>query len=322
MAQTPSFEMKWEEITAAADRLPIQPKCKPERRSTLPGTTYQGIVILIHGFTGCPPQFDALAEKLNEVGFETFSMLLPGEGRLPQSNGHDDLSAMPDEKNWRDYFDLSAEVNDLASRAEGLRIIGGLSIGGALALEAALEQPSLYDRVMLFSPFFDPALGVTRTLLELTKSIPALGDVVIEGGNPCRQDNREGRVGTCSFKIKGAQSIQSVGRDIYPRVAPLKQTQVQIVGVTDDDTAYAEDMRSSAIHLGGPSSSVSACFFPKGVNHSIISTTDDIHENKWWLPGLLTYATRFIATGETIPTAGLSKESPFHLCDVISGLPH
>jgi hypothetical protein len=169
----------------------------------------------------------------------------------------------------------------------------------------------------LFSPFFDVSLGITRSLLELSSSIPFLSDLVIGGGNPCEQDNREGRVGACTFKAKGARSIQEMGRDLYANTTPLKQTQLQMVGVTDDDVAYAEDMRSAMNKMGGPSQ-VNACFFPKGVNHSMVSTTDAIHENKWWLPGLLKYSTRYIATGKPIPTAGASQEVPYRLCDVIS----
>lgn len=316
LAQTPAFEEKWEEIAALANRLPIQEKCKPQRRSASTALPYRGVVILVHGFSACPPQLDAFATQLNEAGFETFSMLLPGEGRIPKSNGRDDLSAMPDKAHWLEYTDLSGELNDLASRAEGLRIIGGLSVGGAVALQAALEQPGLYDRVILFSPFFDVSFGVVRNLLELSHSVPLFGELLIDGGKMCHQDNAEGRAGTCSFHVKAAQAIQKMGRFIYAHLNPLKQTQLQLVGVTDDDTAYAEDMRSAMNKMGGPTS-VSACFFPKEVSHSVISTTDKPHENKWWLPGLLKYSARFVAEGIPIPTGDLSQEVPYRLCDVI-----
>ncbi|ABR30730.1 esterase [Thermosipho melanesiensis] len=90
----------------------------------LKGSTGKG-VLLIHGYTGSPHDMVYLANRLNEEGYTVLVPRLPGHG----TSSKDFL-----ESNWRDwlrrgldsYFDLSGLCEEV--------YIGGLSMGGVLAL--------------------------------------------------------------------------------------------------------------------------------------------------------------------------------------------
>jgi carboxylesterase len=101
-------------------------------------------ILLIHGFTGAPPEMRLLGEFLAAQGYTVLGPLLPGHGTEPA-----DLNRVQ----WRDWtLAVEAAYVDLASRTEQV-VVGGLSMGGLLALHlgAAAPQDKLRG-LMLFAP--------------------------------------------------------------------------------------------------------------------------------------------------------------------------
>ncbi|MFW6136074.1 MAG: alpha/beta hydrolase [Chloroflexota bacterium] len=109
-------------------------------------------VLLIHGFTGSPPEMRLLGDYLHEQGFTVLAPLLPGHG-----TSVDDMN----ECEWTDWTGAAEEAfQDLRSRCETV-FVGGLSMGSLLTIYlAALHH---LPGAMLYSP----AVKAANPLLPL-----------------------------------------------------------------------------------------------------------------------------------------------------------
>lgn len=110
-------------------------------------------VLLIHGYTGSPPEMRLLGEYLHSRGMTVSAPLLPGHG-----TSVDDMNR----SRWRDWTRcVEQALADLRSRCE-LVFVGGLSMGTLLTLYLA-EQHADLPGAMLYSP----ALKVAERRLAL-----------------------------------------------------------------------------------------------------------------------------------------------------------
>ncbi len=99
-------------------------------------------VLLIHGFTGAPTEMRPLGEFLSQRGYSVLAPLLPGHGATPT-----DLNAV----GWPAWIEaVDAAWHDLAARTKQV-FVGGLSMGGLLALNLAAQETRLRG-VILFAP--------------------------------------------------------------------------------------------------------------------------------------------------------------------------
>ena len=86
--------------------------------------------------------------------------------------------------------------------------------------------------------------------------------------------------------------------------------QVQNAGVVGDGAASPEAIAK----VGDALSWGSTCFFPRGVNHSLLSRHDSPDEDKYWIPAVLEQAVRFAAEGRTFERAGAGGVGGYPLC--------
>lgn len=61
---------------------------------------------------------------------------------------------------------------------------------------------------------------------------------------------------------------------------------------------------------------VNACFYQKGVNHSLLSRFDAPKEDKFWIGGLLEQTTIFVTSGKPFDIGGASSETPLQRCKI------
>ena len=88
--------------------------------------------LVVHGFTGAPYEMRWLGEHLCGQGWTVYGPRLAGHGTAPQ-----DLARV----RWREwYFDVLAGYEMLRRTCSRI-VVAGLSMGGALALLLASEQP-------------------------------------------------------------------------------------------------------------------------------------------------------------------------------------
>ena len=99
-------------------------------------------VLLVHGFTGSPAEMTLLAEALHRQGYSVEVPLLQGHGTCLE-----DLVPLRPQQ-WIEQLDQVIEAQ--LARGQQL-VLGGLSMGSILALQAALRWPQI-RALMLFSP--------------------------------------------------------------------------------------------------------------------------------------------------------------------------
>jgi carboxylesterase len=102
-------------------------------------------MLLIHGLTGTPNEVKAVAVGLNRAGYTVRAMQLAGH-----CGNEADLVAT----RWTDWVaSVRAEAEALRARVDHL-FVGGLSMGGILALDLAAERPDLVDGVVVYGASF------------------------------------------------------------------------------------------------------------------------------------------------------------------------
>jgi len=113
-------------------------------------------VLCLHGFTGTPFEMRPIGERLAGRGFTAVGPLLPGHGRDPAT-----LNATT----WRDWTAaVGRELEALRRRCRRVAI-AGLSLGGLLALHAALRQRDVAALCLLATPLWLPRLTTAGILL-------------------------------------------------------------------------------------------------------------------------------------------------------------
>lgn len=133
-------------------------------------------VLLSHGFTGSPASIVPWGRALADRGHTVRVPLLAGHGTRWQ-----DLNAT----RWTDWYDgLERELVELRERCEHV-VVGGLSMGGALALRLAADHPETVDAVVVVNPALasgDPRLRLLPVLKHLVPSLPAIGNDIAKPG--------------------------------------------------------------------------------------------------------------------------------------------
>lgn len=128
-------------------------------------------VLLCHGFTSTPSSMALWAEGLHAAGCRVSVPRLPGHGTTWQEMNR---------TGWQDWYArVEQELVVLADEPGGERgvFVGGLSMGGALALRLAQRHPDLVAGLMLVNPAVrlkDPRLLALPLLRWVIPSMPGL----------------------------------------------------------------------------------------------------------------------------------------------------
>ena len=142
---------------------PLHPLAEPLATDADPAATggRRVGVLLSHGFTGQPASMKPWAEALAAKGYAVEVPRLPGHGTTWQ-----ELNT----KRWADWYaELRAAHQRLAARTDVV-VAAGLSMGGALVLRLAADEPSIAGVVVV-----NPAVATKRLDVKL---LPVLKHVV------------------------------------------------------------------------------------------------------------------------------------------------
>jgi carboxylesterase len=133
-------------------------------------------VLLSHGFTGSPASMVPWGQYLSEQGYAVSVPLLPGHGTTWQEMCG---------TTFQDYEDaLEEEFDTLAARADVV-VVGGLSMGGCLALSLAERRPADVAGLVLVNPAVastNKQLLAVPLLKHLVKAMPAIGNDIKKPG--------------------------------------------------------------------------------------------------------------------------------------------
>jgi carboxylesterase len=120
-------------------------------------------VLLIHGYTGAPPEMRLVGDYLHARGLAVSGPLLPGHGTT---------AAEMNRYRWADWAShVEHALADLQARCEHV-FVGGLSLGSVLALYLAAHHPELAGTIA-----YSPALWTADRLIYLTPVIKYLSPV-------------------------------------------------------------------------------------------------------------------------------------------------
>ncbi len=140
-------------------------------------------VLLIHGFTGSPPEMRLVGDYLNQRGLTVSGPLLPGHGTTAE-----DLNRCQ----WTDWTAHTEEaLGQLQAGCERV-FVGGLSMGALLTLYLAAQHPDLSGAIV-----YSPATMVANRLIYLTPILKYLRREVpkpAEGDSDLTDAEAEGRV--------------------------------------------------------------------------------------------------------------------------------
>jgi carboxylesterase len=133
-------------------------------------------VLLCHGFTGTPQSMRPWGEYLADRGFTVRVPLLPGHGRTWQEMNT---------TRWEDWYSfVDAAFREMHEACDRV-VVGGLSLGGALALKLAQEHGPRISGLILVNPAVraeDPRLRLLPILKHLVPSLGGIGNDVKKDG--------------------------------------------------------------------------------------------------------------------------------------------
>ena len=133
-------------------------------------------VLLSHGFTGSPASMRPWGEFLAERGFTVRVPRLPGHGTTWQ-----ELNRTP----WQDWYaEAEAALDELTARCDHV-VVGGLSMGGCLALRLAEQRNQDVTAVVLVNPAVaseNKQLKAVPVLKWVVPSRPGIGNDIKKPG--------------------------------------------------------------------------------------------------------------------------------------------
>ncbi|MGP9539686.1 alpha/beta hydrolase [Brachybacterium sp. AOP43-C2-M15] len=146
----------------------------------------RGGLLLCHGFTGSPQSLRPWAEDHAARGWEVELPLLPGHGTSER-----ELAGT----RWQDWYGAVRDAALELSCEQGPIAVGGLSMGGALALALA-QDPRLHGRiaaVVAVNPgmTLPPAARVAGLIAPVVRTLPGIGSDI---ARPGEQEEAYGRL--------------------------------------------------------------------------------------------------------------------------------
>lgn len=157
-------------------------------------------VLLIHGFTGSPYAVRLWAEHLSALGYAVEAPRLPGHG-----------TSWPDlnRTGWSDWYAEVARVfESLHARSDAV-VVGGLSMGGGLALRLAADRPDEVRGLMLVNPALATQRKDVLALPLLKHVIPAFPGIANDIKKPGVEEH-----GYTKTPLRAAASMLAGWKDL------------------------------------------------------------------------------------------------------------
>ena len=151
-------------------------------------------VVLIHGFTGSPLELRPVAEALQAEGYGVEAPLLAGHGTCV-----DDLMSIQPSQ-WMEQID--SLIDQLIQRGQRV-VVGGLSLGSILALQAGLRWPTV-EAVLAYSPPIvsgDPRAPIAPLLARVLPSVQRAADDFVDPDTAGRIWTYERWPSRCSVRV-------------------------------------------------------------------------------------------------------------------------
>lgn len=168
-------------------------------------------VLLCHGFTGTPQSLRPWGTALAAEGFTV---------RLPRLPGHGTSWPEMNRTRWPDWHaEVDRALSDLVQRCDRV-FVGGLSMGGALALRLAESRPADVAGLVLVNPAVtlgDPRLKALPVLKYVVPSLAGISSDIAAPGRTELAYDRTPLKALHSF----VQAMRDVARDLPQVTQPM-----------------------------------------------------------------------------------------------------
>jgi carboxylesterase len=184
-------------------------------------------VLLVHGFTGSPASMKPWAHALADHGYAVEVPLLPGHGTRWQDLNH---------VAWTDWYaEAEAAFERLRASCDAV-VVGGLSMGGSVALRLAEERGEQVSGILLVNVFISSTRKELMALPVLKHLVPSLRGVINDIKKPGQDEH-----GYPRMPLKGLAAVTQMWKVVVPDLHRVTQPVLSF--------------RSSADHVIDPSSS-------------------------------------------------------------------
>jgi carboxylesterase len=193
-------------------------------------------VLLVHGYTGSPASIKPWARALAEQGYAAEVPLLPGHGTRWQ-----DLNKVT----WRQWYSEAEAGFDRLRESCDAVVVGGLSMGGAVALRLAEERDDQIAGIVLVNPFLSSIRTELQLLPVIKYVLPALRGIVNDIRKPDQDEHGYDRL-----PLKGLAEVTSMWKTVVPDLGRVTQPLLYFRSNND----HVIDPSSAATVLHGVSS--------------------------------------------------------------------
>lgn len=167
-------------------------------------------VLLCHGLTGTPQSLAPWAHRLADEGLTVRLPLLPGHGTRWQ-----DLNMT----SWDDWYAAAQRsFDELGARCRAV-VVGGLSMGGALAARLAVDRGDQVAALVVVNPAFladDRRLRVLPVVKHLVPSLAAIGNDIAKAGSSELAYDRTPLKALHSFVASWGQTVHDLPKITQP----------------------------------------------------------------------------------------------------------
>jgi carboxylesterase len=232
--------------SVALESAPIGATVRPEAEPYAGGAG-EVAVLLCHGFSGSPKSMLGWAKQLESAGFRVAVPRLPGHGTSWQELNRTE---------WTDWYSCVEDAfTELVAQSRQV-FVGGLSMGGALALRLAQQHPESVAGLILVNPMINITDPRIRTLPVLHRLVPSLAgianDIAMPGQDECGYDRNPLRAlysltrMTADVRAHLAEVVQPllVYRSVTDHVVDPSSVRLLRAGVASTDQTYVELTRS------------------------------------------------------------------------------
>ncbi len=194
-------------------------------------------VLLIHGFTGAPPEMRLVGDYLHQRGYTISGPRLPGHG-----TNVDDMNR----RKWTEWTRcVENALIDLRNRCKTV-FVGGLSMGSVLTLHLAAQYPEISGAIV-----YSPAAWVSNRLLFLT---PVLKYVIPKqaqsGESDLTDPEADGRLWSYDENpIAAAHEFLKLTRQVR-RALPRVTCPTLIIHSTLDSAIHPDSARRTYERIG------------------------------------------------------------------------
>jgi pimeloyl-ACP methyl ester carboxylesterase len=284
---------KWQELELSHATSDIQSSCRPVHAQANAGVNFRGSILLFHGFSACPQQYEELIPILTGAGFDVWVPLYPGHGVVPKSMKPrvDDTFYVPNSSVlWEAFVD---DMNELAKGFRGgPRLLVGLSHGANVALRAMQKSPDLYDRAVLIAPKLKTEASLFTGLFSNQLKLFNIDDFIadrLSGWKKCEEDSLRkpvGRGGFCYMENRKAIAMLEFGKTVVEGSTVrgggrVPKAAVQAILSTFDDGVANQAAVKVFENMRGSGQDLTVCTMPKGIPHSMFSKYDFPYEKPW-----------------------------------------